>query len=154
MVQEARSQKKQINVFSKSKMSTFTYVLYYVRSGSQGCDNAIKIIDKNIQLKSMIHIQDVKSIEKPSWLKGVPVLAKVSTKEIWEGSSAIEQLNYLSGYYSGVSTVLSSLGNAAAAELGLNIRTYRNYETGTGTIPRYVALACSAVAHNLPPYGG
>ena len=43
--------------------------------------------------------------------------------------------------------------NAAAAELGLNIRTYRNYETGTGTIPRYIALACSAVAHNLPPYG-
>ena len=127
MVQEARSQKKQINVFSKSKMSTFTYVLYYVRSGSQGCDNAIKIIDKNIQLKSMIHIQDVKSIEKPSWLKGVPVLAKVSTKEIWEGSSAIEQLNYLSGYYSGVSTVLSSLGNAAAAELSNNKQPWDKY---------------------------
>ena len=44
--------------------------------------------------------------------------------------------------------------NAAAAELGLNIRTFRKYENGETTIPRYVALACSAVAHNLPPYGG
>jgi hypothetical protein len=79
-----------------------------VQSGSAGCENAIKIIEKNLQLKSIVHIQDVKKIEKPSWLKGVPVLAKVSTKEIWEGTSAIEQLNYLSGYYSGVSTVLSS----------------------------------------------
>ena len=89
-------------------MSTFAYVLYCVQSGSAGCENAIKIIEKNLQLKSIVHIQDVKKIEKPSWLKGVPVLAKVSTKEIWEGTSAIEQLNYLSGYYSGVSTVLSS----------------------------------------------
>ena len=89
-------------------MSTFTYVLYSVQSGSQGCENAKKIIDENLKLKSIVHIQDIKTIEKPLWLKGVPVLAKVSTKEIWEGTSAIEQLKYLSGYYSSMSTVLSS----------------------------------------------
>ena len=82
-------------------MSTFTYVLYCVHSNSRGCENALSIIQENLQLKNIVHIQDVKTIEKPAWLKGVPVLAKVSTKEIWEGTSAIEQLNYLSGYYSG-----------------------------------------------------
>jgi hypothetical protein len=87
-------------------MTTLSYVLYCVQSNSKGCESAIRIIDGNIQLKKEVHIQDVKLIEKPSWLTGVPVLAKIATKEIWEGSSAIDQLNYLSGYYSGFSTAI------------------------------------------------
>ena len=43
--------------------------------------------------------------------------------------------------------------NAAATELGLNIRTYRKYENGDTTIPRYVALACTAILHGHAPYG-
>ncbi len=41
----------------------------------------------------------------------------------------------------------------AAATLGLSLLSYRRYERGKHPIPLYVALACSAVAHNLPPYG-
>ena len=36
---------------------------------------------------------------KPDWLKGVPVLAKIETREIWEGTFAIEQLHYLVKHY-------------------------------------------------------
>jgi len=41
----------------------------------------------------------------------------------------------------------------AALALGLSPNGYHAYETGWSRIPRYVALACSAIAMNLPPYG-
>jgi len=50
---------------------------------------------------------------------------------------------------------------AAAEALGVHPETIANYESGqrrdTGKrveIPRAIALACSAIAHGLPPYGG
>lgn len=50
----------------------------------------------------------------------------------------------------------------AAAALGVHRETIANYESGhrrdpgktPARIPRVVALACSAIAHGLPPYGG
>lgn len=42
---------------------------------------------------------------------------------------------------------------AAAEALGISRNMPQKYETGEATIPRYVALACSAVALSLPPYG-
>jgi hypothetical protein len=94
-------------------------------NGSKGCETAIKIIDGHIQLRKDIHIQDIKLIEKPSWLKGVPVLAKISTKEIWEGSFAIDQLHYLAGYYSALSTVSNTKTaqpwNSYQPNLSLNV---------------------------------
>lgn len=40
----------------------------------------------------------------------------------------------------------------AASALGCSKNTITHYESG-GRIPRYIALACSAIALNLPPYG-
>lgn len=46
------------------------------------------------------------------------------------------------------------LSKAAAAEhLGVGRNMPRLYESGAAEIPRYIALACSALALNLPPYG-
>lgn len=47
----------------------------------------------------------------------------------------------------------------AAEELGVSYNTYRHYEKGEREgrkveIPRPIALACSALLHKLPPYGG
>lgn len=41
----------------------------------------------------------------------------------------------------------------AARRLGVSWTTYASYETGKTKIPLYVALACSAIAHGLPPMG-
>jgi predicted transcriptional regulator len=55
---------------------------------------------------------------------------------------------------------LSLSRREAADALGVHIETIANYESGrrrdTGKpviIPRSIALACSAVAMGLPPYG-
>lgn len=46
------------------------------------------------------------------------------------------------------------LSKAGAAEtLGLSRNMPRRYETGVAPIPVYIALACSAVALNVAPYG-
>ena len=42
---------------------------------------------------------------------------------------------------------------AAARTLGISRNMPHRYENGEAPIPRYVALACAAVAFNLPPYG-
>ena len=91
-----------------SSTLSVSYVLYCLTNGSKGCDTAIRIVDGNLALKKDVHVQDIKLIDKPPWLRGVPVLAKIATKEIWEGSAAIDQLHYLSGYYSALSVVSAS----------------------------------------------
>lgn len=40
----------------------------------------------------------------------------------------------------------------AEAALGISRETIRAYETGRHAVPRYIALACAAVAAGLPPY--
>ena len=42
---------------------------------------------------------------------------------------------------------------AAAETLGLSRNMPQKYEAGEAEIPRYVALACAAVALGIPPYG-
>jgi len=42
---------------------------------------------------------------------------------------------------------------AAAFILGCDRRTVFNYESGVRPIPQYIALAASAFAMGLPPYG-
>jgi len=41
--------------------------------------------------------------------------------------------------------------SAAALALGLARNTLEAYERGRVRIPLYIALACSALAHGLPP---
>jgi predicted transcriptional regulator len=41
----------------------------------------------------------------------------------------------------------------ASAELGLSPNGIAGYESGRWPIPRYIALACAAIAHGLPPIG-
>ncbi len=49
--------------------------------------------------------------------------------------------------------------STSTCALGLSYETIANYEVGERrdgrmvTIPKTVALACSAIAMNLPPYG-
>lgn len=40
----------------------------------------------------------------------------------------------------------------AAAELGLSRNMPRKYENGEADVPRYVALACAALAFDLQPW--
>ena len=40
----------------------------------------------------------------------------------------------------------------AAKRLGCSVNTITAYEQGRNAVPRYVALACSAVALGLPPW--
>lgn len=42
----------------------------------------------------------------------------------------------------------------AASALGMSRNTVTAYEQGRVSIPRYVALACAAVAQGVPPIGG
>lgn len=42
---------------------------------------------------------------------------------------------------------------AAAHELGCSARAIYNYELGNAPIPKYIAMAASAFAMGLPPYG-
>lgn len=42
---------------------------------------------------------------------------------------------------------------AAADALGISKNMPSRYETGEAKIPKYIALACSAVALSVPPYG-
>ncbi len=42
---------------------------------------------------------------------------------------------------------------AAAEKLGCGRRSLQRWEDGSQAIPRYIALACSAVSLNLIPYG-
>lgn len=42
---------------------------------------------------------------------------------------------------------------SAARELGASPMTYRGWEQGKCPIPRYIGLACSAVAMGLVPWG-
>ena len=58
-----------------------------------------------------------------------------------------------SGDYDRLRLALGMTRKAFAGALGLDIRTARRYEGGKVPIPRYVALACSAVWHRLGPYG-
>jgi len=45
-------------------------------------------------------------------------------------------------------------GKAEAADhLGMGRNTAARYEAGENAIPRYVALACAALAHGIPPIG-
>jgi transcriptional regulator with XRE-family HTH domain len=39
----------------------------------------------------------------------------------------------------------------AARRLGVARNTYAAYEEGTRRIPLYIALACAALAHGVPP---
>lgn len=39
----------------------------------------------------------------------------------------------------------------AARRLGLSRNAYTGYEEGRTKIPRYIALACAAIAHGVPP---
>ena len=39
----------------------------------------------------------------------------------------------------------------AALALGCSRNAVIGYETGSNRIPRYIALACAAIAHGLPP---
>ena len=41
----------------------------------------------------------------------------------------------------------------AAKNLGCSVRSIVNWEIGTNKIPKYIALATSALLFNLPPYG-
>jgi len=41
----------------------------------------------------------------------------------------------------------------AAAALGISRETLRFYEAGKHPIPRYIALACAAVALGIEPHG-
>jgi transcriptional regulator with XRE-family HTH domain len=41
----------------------------------------------------------------------------------------------------------------AASKLGCSIRSISNWEKGVMKIPKNIALAASAAAMNLPPYG-
>jgi transcriptional regulator with XRE-family HTH domain len=40
---------------------------------------------------------------------------------------------------------------AAARALGVSSNSLRAYETGERPVPLYVALACAAIAHGIPP---
>ncbi len=40
----------------------------------------------------------------------------------------------------------------ASAQLGISRETLRFYETGKHPIPRYIALACAAVALGIKPH--
>lgn len=42
---------------------------------------------------------------------------------------------------------------AAAGALNVNVRTYADWRSGRTRTPGCLALACSAVAMGLPPYG-
>lgn len=84
-----------------SQSPSISHILY-VMTGSRGCESALSILKQYHVLKREIHVQDIKLIERPSWLRGVPVLAKVATREIWEGTASIEQLYYLAGYFAGM----------------------------------------------------
>ena len=46
---------------------------------------------------------------------------------------------------------LGLTAKAAAGALGCSRNTVAAYERGDVRIPRYIALACAAVAFNLPP---
>jgi DNA-binding XRE family transcriptional regulator len=41
----------------------------------------------------------------------------------------------------------------ASRQLGCSRNSIIAWENGTAKIPRYIALACSALALNAPPYG-
>lgn len=41
---------------------------------------------------------------------------------------------------------------SASKRLGCSRTAYCRWEDGLSTIPLYIALACAAVAFNLPPY--
>jgi len=75
-----------------------SYVLYVVQQ-SKGCETAQTLLKQYAALRKEVHVQDIRLIERPDWLRGVPVLAKISTREIWEGTAALEQMHYLGGYY-------------------------------------------------------
>ena len=42
----------------------------------------------------------------------------------------------------------------ASKELGCDRDAYSRWEAGLSKIPRYIALACAAIAHGLGPWGG
>ena len=80
-------------------MDSVSYILYYVPNNSIGCENALNIINEHVELKKEVFLQNIYLLEKkPDWLRGVPVLAKRSTRETWQGTVAIEQLQYLANY--------------------------------------------------------
>jgi len=43
--------------------------------------------------------------------------------------------------------------SSASIALGMSRTTFTYYEMGDRNIPKYIALACSAIAHGLPPMG-
>ena len=42
---------------------------------------------------------------------------------------------------------------AAAKALGCGVNTITNYTKPGAKIPRYIALACAAISHGIPPMG-
>lgn len=123
---------------ASSTVPPISHILYIVPD-SKGCELAVNIVKQYPALKKEVHLQDIKLIEKPAWLRGVPVLAKVATREIWEGSSAIEQLHYLAGYYSALQTMPTTSNQPWAA-----------YQTNL-TLPQPVATHTPAQVSPIPP---
>lgn len=39
----------------------------------------------------------------------------------------------------------------AADEIGCSVRSITNWEGGVADVPRYIALACAAIAQGVPP---
>jgi hypothetical protein len=122
---------------ASSAVPSISHILYIVPD-SKGCELAMNIVKQYPALKKEVHMQDIKLIEKPAWLRGVPVLAKVATREIWEGSIAIEQLHYLAGYYSALQSV-STTSN----------QPWASYQTNL-TLPQPIATQ-APVQGSLPP---
>lgn len=53
-------------------------------------------------------------------------------------------------------TLRKQLGHSQqkmADALGISVRSVNAYERGVEEVPHRVALSCSALAFNLPPYG-
>jgi predicted transcriptional regulator len=46
---------------------------------------------------------------------------------------------------------MSLTKKALAEALGIDRKTAQRYEEGAAPIPRYIALACAALAHGVPP---
>lgn len=85
---------------SQSPYGSFSYILYYRPQGSVGCDRAIGIIEASPYLKKEVLRQDINNFsEKPSWMKAIPILAQISTKDVWVGTPALAQLQYLASWY-------------------------------------------------------
>ena len=79
-------------VVSANDLDYVTYVAY-VKRGAPGCKELQAIASK---FNSEVRIQDAASLpvtERPSWLKGVPMLVRLKDMQTFSGSSAIQELS-------------------------------------------------------------